>query len=445
MVRLLSGTLSTASALAAGAVFALHPVQSEAVSWLAARNDPMATALGLAALLCVRPTDAGGARLSAGAVLAALALLAKESVVVLPLLSAALDRASGAPGSMRRHLALALGLGLSLGLRALLGVSAGGLPSAAGFELLRADPLALPAALGAALTVAWPLAATRSLEWLSWEPGWRRGVGLGAWILLIGLPLVLPAARRRLALTGLGWLVLALLPALVPIIDKGLIGERYLYLGLVGLGLWAAGVAGRAFPAVVLAALLPWHLLVRDRLPDWRDDPRFWIAAWQDTGTPYAGAGLGLRLGQAGRPELALPLLVGALDQDPPAFDACAGLLDAAVRVQGVEAAEPLGRWAMGRGCAAEPRHTAALAVVQAQLGQWERAARTLSLAGPDPGGRDRVVRVALLLREGREAEARSLWEASGEPEEVARQAASLLESAARRRPAIGPAPPSEP
>lgn len=444
VVRLLGGLLPPMAALAAGALFALHPAQSEAVAWLAARNDPMATALGLAALVCVQPVDAGRVRLVGGALLAALALLAKESVLVLPALLVLLDLAAGRGAGLRRPLALALGLGLALGLRALVGVSAARPPDPAGLELLLRDPLALPGALGASLSVAWPLAATRSLEWLAWEPPWRRAAGLVTLVLLAAVPLLLPGSRRRLALAGAAWLALGVVPALLPIVDKGLVGERYLYLGVVGLGMWAAAVAGRALPVAVLVLALPWHLLVQDRVRDWRDDDRFWLAAWQDTGTPYAAAGLGLRLGQAGRPDLALPLLVGALDQDPPARDACGGLLDVAVALQGA-AAEPLGRWAMARGCAADHRHASTLAAMQAQLGQWERAARTLALSGPDPRGRDLAVRVALLRREGRQAEAEALLAGADRPEEVARKADLLLGSAPPSAPADKALPPLEP
>ena len=443
--RLLAGLLPWPQALAAAAVFSLHPVQSEAVTWIAARNDPMAAALGLGALLAVRPARVGPGRLAIGALLAMLGLLAKESVVLLPLLLLLLDLgAEGRPGPARRWLALLLGLGLGLGLRLAVGVDGGGAPDPVGVALLLDQAPRLVAVLGAALSVSWPLAATRSLEWLGWEPTWRVGVGLATAAVLLLLPAALPAPRRRLALVGLAWLLATLAPTLLPIADKGLIGERYLYLGVVGLALWLAGALAHRLPWLVLALLLPWQALVRDRLPDWRDDDRLWLAAWQDTGTPYAQAGLGLRLQRAGRSDLALPLLVGALDQDPPAQDACAGLLAAALDQGGPVLAEPLGRWALRRGCPRAGVLAGTLAAVQAQLGQWDRAERTLDGAGPDPTGRDTVVRIALLQRAGAHEQAAALLATTPDPASVRAQVDGLLGSSSGTPPGILPPPASE-
>lgn len=83
------------SALGAG-LFAVHPLQTEAVAWAAATKDLLAGALSIAALVChvesLRDADRPRRRLYlAGTVLFAAALLSKPSAVVVPLLAAVID------------------------------------------------------------------------------------------------------------------------------------------------------------------------------------------------------------------------------------------------------------------------------------------------------------------------------------------------------------------
>lgn len=73
-------------ALGAGLLFAAFPLATEAVSWLSASFDLWATALALGALCSISGSgDDGRRREVAAAGLFALALLAKESVLLLPL------------------------------------------------------------------------------------------------------------------------------------------------------------------------------------------------------------------------------------------------------------------------------------------------------------------------------------------------------------------------
>ena len=78
-----------AATLGAG-LFALHPVQSEAVSWIAARNDLMVTAFGLAALLVLGASRPKLPSLVGGGALLLCALLSKESGVLIPVFLVAL-------------------------------------------------------------------------------------------------------------------------------------------------------------------------------------------------------------------------------------------------------------------------------------------------------------------------------------------------------------------
>lgn len=78
----------TGGALLAAAIFGLHPLQVESVSWISAVNDPLAAALCFASFLACRKARSvaqrSGLWLSLSAVLFLLALLMKEVSALLP-------------------------------------------------------------------------------------------------------------------------------------------------------------------------------------------------------------------------------------------------------------------------------------------------------------------------------------------------------------------------
>jgi hypothetical protein len=90
------------AALFAGALFALHPLHPESVVWIAGRTDLVCAAPALGALIAhLGYRQTGRTRWLAGfAILHALALLAKENAIALPLMLIALDALR--PGYARR-------------------------------------------------------------------------------------------------------------------------------------------------------------------------------------------------------------------------------------------------------------------------------------------------------------------------------------------------------
>ncbi|RME20932.1 MAG: hypothetical protein D6798_19340 [Deltaproteobacteria bacterium] len=399
--RLLRNVVSPRAALVAAAVMALHPAQSEAVAWIAARNDPMATALGLAALACVMPADAGPARLVGGGLLTLAALLTKESVILLPALLLVLDLARGGARPVRRYVPLVVGIGVGVGMRLAAGVGAATAPPPEGWLLLGRRALQVAGVYGAAITVPWPLSGARSLEWLDQEPAWRTVVGCLSLSLFLALPLVLRGARRRVAIAGVLWWALAVLPTLIPVADKGVIGDRYGYLGMVGVGLWLVSSVPRLAPVLVAAALPAWLWILHDRLPDWVDDLSLWTAANEDTPSPYTQASLGHILLMEGHPDLALPLFIQSLAGEPPSTEGCVSVMVAADALGRPAEAARLGEWALSRGCPRTGEHLGELALLQARLGRWEEARATLVDAPRDFRDRDVLVRAALAWRDG--------------------------------------------
>lgn len=295
-------------ALAGAALFALHPLQSEAVAFVAARNDPMAVALAAAALLAAQPHDARPARLAGAGALAAAALLAKESVVLLPALLVALDLGRGGrPGPWVRPAALAAGVAATLALRATLGLAGGGrLPTAPQLvETLERLPAVL-ALYGQLLVLPWPLGTGRQLVYLD-PPAATVVAGLAALGLGAGL---LVRRGGRLAAAGLAVAGLGLLPSGLALAAVARVMERFAYLPMLGVAVAvAAAWPARGGRGPLLALALVAVALLQVRLPEWRDDEARLAADAAHHPTPYTAWALGNHLLQQGRPADALPAL----------------------------------------------------------------------------------------------------------------------------------------
>jgi len=301
----------------AGALFALHPIQTEAVAYVSGRSASLATSFQLLALLLysegvrsARPRFwLGYTSLAFGA-----ALASKETSVVLPLglllwdyciersrIRAALGRflpwlgiglvASVVLISNERYFAL---LYDALGYRSLV--------DGLRFQLLGVSYLAQR------LSLLKPLCIDPGL-FLS-QPGWGE-VRATAAVLLLLLGLATWRARRgsRLELFGWGWCLLQVFLPFVILPRVDVINERHAYAASAALfllvGTWCSQALegrGRWWPlgpvavAVVLATLT-WH-----RTLDYRSE----IALWRDTvqsapSNPRAHNNLGVAYELAGR------------------------------------------------------------------------------------------------------------------------------------------------
>jgi hypothetical protein len=164
----------------AGALFALHPAGQEAVYWVAARFDLLATGLALAAILLY---SGDGRRYLAGVLAFGLALLAKESAVALVVILLAHDviiQKFAWPRAARRLAPILL--------------------VAIGYGLLRSQAGALEAA-GGASRLPKLLALAAMIAGLLWLARAHQSQSRSQ----------LAAGRRRLALSGrtLAWLVVS--------------------------------------------------------------------------------------------------------------------------------------------------------------------------------------------------------------------------------------------
>jgi hypothetical protein len=247
----------------AGAAFAVYPRHGESVAWVTGSTDLTATALVLAALLCLLAPARAWARVPVAAALAAGAALLKEVAFVLPVLAFLLawTAPSVVAPERRRRLAAAAAITIAqLGVlvaRTSIVHGVGGyseypwrparlLLVAASYVLAAVSPPQLELTRHPVLLL-FPLLA---LGFLAWRiRGLRRA----------GDP------RLRLVLVGGAWFVVSLGPAINIAIDlNNASGERLLFLPSVGLALVLAGILDFAprtpvvIAGVAAAALCLW-------------------------------------------------------------------------------------------------------------------------------------------------------------------------------------------
>jgi hypothetical protein len=235
------------AALVGATVFALHPVQTEAVTYVSGRSSSLSALFALCALLAWlrgldTPAEARWRWLSCAAF--AVALGVKEPVAVLPLVMAAWLFGRGAARTIPRRIAPHLLLLLAGALlmlawppyRAVLEGSLGARPI--GINLLTQVD-----------AISWLLGQLLHFDRLNADPALATVTTLHAALLLRAAALVALAAtglvllRRRPAVGfAITWFFLWLLPtnSLLPRLD--VVNERQLYLAIVGPA-WLLGLA----------------------------------------------------------------------------------------------------------------------------------------------------------------------------------------------------------
>lgn len=344
-------------------LFALHPVQTESVTYLAARPQLLMGCLSLGALLCLLPPEGtqqpGNARCWLAAGLLALAFAGKETALVLPLVMA-LCLALHYDASLRsvgRCLWPVCATAAALVVVALWALP---YPRLVAFSLQLRDPLDNLLAQ----TVAWPWLLQQLWDWpaLNADPALLPPTAVtmqavGMWLALAALLAVAALAwRRRPALSfGLWWILLWLAPTNSVLARLDLANDRQWYLAiagvgwLLGLGLWQwrerwPAPARWIVPLLVTALALGMALGTASRNRVYIDETAFWTdvtrksahngRAWNNLGMalaldcrPLAAADAFERAASLGgedwRPRMNLALLAEGGLPDQPADPAC--------------------------------------------------------------------------------------------------------------------------
>ncbi|HMB71612.1 MAG TPA: tetratricopeptide repeat protein [bacterium] len=395
---------SDAGALAGAAVFAVHPLQAEVVSWVTAGKDLLAAGLTLGALLLhLRFREGGGARerwIALGLFLAA--LLAKPSAVAAPALALGLDvlwRRQPFRDSARALWPWAVAAA------ALVVLTKAQQPD----RVLRFDVplLARPVIAADALSfylrkLVLPL---NLLPDYGRTPAFVLESGRAAWTWLIPAALTAAVLRfrrdRRWTVPAL-WFAAALSPVLglIPFEFQNIstVADRYAYLALLGpaLAVWAivasrprpagggapAALPGKGTIAVTAAMVLAFGLLARAQAARWRDTETLFAYTLDRQPESFtAHNNLGVALATQGRYDEALAHLDQVIRLEPAYFRAWANRGN--IREKLGRSEEALAD--LEEAVRLAPDYTAArvtLARVLESLGRHDEAREQLSLAG---------------------------------------------------------------
>ena len=306
---LVSRRLGEEAALGAMLIFGLHPIQSEAVLWLSARNDPMAAAGVIGAILCF---DRGS--LLGGGLLALMAGLSKEQALLLPAALPLWRLSFGERPRWGEGIAALAALGLVLGLRSMADVLAVQ-PSPAHLQLFSERWVLMPSTMLGWLVLPWPLTSSASL----YQPFPGIFQLLLAFLSLIGLIYLLIRERPNLGLVGLALLFFA--PAAVAVAATTLIGERYLYLPLAFLSVAVARVLPLRIIGLWALVMLP---LLELRLWQWSSEEELTEIAAAQLPNAYTHYRLALLREAQGDPKAAFRLYLDSIQADPPFLGSCA-------------------------------------------------------------------------------------------------------------------------
>ncbi len=331
--------VDTTAALAAGLLFAVHPVHVEAVANVVGLGELMAAVgvcLAVYAAVVRHNVWASGAALVLG-------LLSKENAVVAPALIAWAWITAPAPRPARRQMA-AFGVswlviaGAYLAVRTLVLHPYARLHATAPVFLGESAFAGRLTALAALSDVFRLLVIPLKLR-VDYSPAERTAVqslldgrlllglaclGLWAWLLVMAW-----RRQRRVEAYGLGWIAIAFLPVSNLVFSTGvLLAERTLYLPSVGLAL-AAGAAlarlpPRRFRAALAAVVIACGIRSASRAPVWRDDFAVTNSILNDSPNSYRGPARMAAIYQSHRqPDRALTALRHAAriyDRDPALF-----------------------------------------------------------------------------------------------------------------------------
>jgi hypothetical protein len=429
LFRLVRPLVGQGAGLLAVGMFGLHPVQSEVVAWVAARNDAMAACFGFMALSMVW---CGGRprwhRSALALLLTVFAALSKETALLLPLLLGVADWTRGyRAGVWMRQLPIVSGVLLVLAVRGWISVGSATVPTVDGWWLLVA---ALPNLVGgyvASVFSPWPVSSARDLAWIGEQPPWRLVLGWGA--ILVGAVAVWTAepSRRRAALLGCAWAVLLIGITLVPTADKGGYGDRFLYWPMAGVSIAMAALLQDRWRGVLAIVAISSAVIVSVRLPDWSDDRKLWGAAVRDVPTATNEVSLGHALTLHARHKRAHVNFVSALAKPGIDTEACGPVVGSAMRTGLPALAFRMGSWAVERGCAPTGKMNGWMATAAALEGRWSEAEQWANGAEADPRLRDVVVRAAIAKRKGDHDAYQSIADGWLDSEELAVQVDALL------------------
>jgi hypothetical protein len=197
------------------------------------------------------------------------------------------------------------------------------------------------------------------------------------------------ARGGRVAACCLAWAGLSLSSSLLGIGGTHQVGERYLYVPMIGIAIAAASAVRPSRRLVVIGGVLAIASVARieRRIPDYRSPVTFTASAVRDYPSGATLGELALALRDAGEIDVAMERFHEALTASPPAFEICEAYADTPLVLHDDARALEVTLETIDRHCPISPAMSARHALAFARNGRWDDARASVAIAeqGNDP------------------------------------------------------------
>ena len=373
-------------------VITLHPMLSEGVCWIAARNDMQCLFFIILSMYCYTlyvNTDEKKEYLYKRYVWSLpclLALLSKETAVSLVLaLLISFVRAK----EWKQLMVLVALLTGWLGWRFALGIHAPRVSMDILYDGMEYGWL-IVVDVGSRLIVPWRLSPATGFHWLQivW---WQLGLCMGT----IAIFFLIEYRIFRNSKRDYTWLHLSIISVLLPfpsILYTGVYGDRYWIVFIVALGIfWAQHIPTKVILSSrkwLCVVVFVWCGIIWNRVPNWSADIEFWEREEKQFSTPYSQVSLAHMYYNQKRYDEAKNLYYQAYVHDIPYMYGCAPFLDAVLKTEGPVSMQTAYLWVTQKGCAINGEMQGLLAVTYVQTSMWTELQTLLREKINDPAKR---------------------------------------------------------
>lgn len=418
LLQLLKQFFPVKIALLAVLIFALHPIQTETVAWVSARNDSMAATFVLGALLafCRKKPF-----LFLGGLLSFCAALSKENTFFLPLWALMLSNQSQMP---RRYIlgAGTIAIGCALIVRKLVGVQVHW-PDSDHWSLLISNWQYFFSDSIGLILAPWPLAPTRSLAWI--RPSTIHYIGTGALIfsMIIGTMWIWKKRQQYINIALAGLLIFwgAWLPSILATTINSFYGDRYLFLPLIGLAIWIGiflDATTLKWKRVYLCLFIPCVFLIVKKIPDWKNDQALWFSMVRDLPSPFTHVSLAHIVYNQGKFNEAASLYEKSYADTQPWLAGCDTYVASVLNTKGPSVAYQKSLWAITKGCQMDGKMGGIMALSLGLDQNWKELRKLLPQLQKDPTERGDIAFAAILILDGKIERFKKLKESWNNPQD---------------------------
>ena len=374
-------------ALMAMLIFGLHPLQSEVVIWISARNDSMAAFFCFWALWLYTQPECTYRTAVWRMGLVGCALLSKESVLFVPVVIGLL-----APQKKLVRMLESIGaVVIVLLIRKWLNLSVVS-PLETHWNLFWNKLDVLIMGVASRLLFPWPLCATRAIGWDALSVS---EFLLGSLVFVA----LLWSVRRPKARVAIFCAVLFWIPTLWPTVLNGMHGDRYLYLPMAGVA--AAVAISVPWRLWMLVFVGMWIVGIEQRIPAWKNDMSLWSAMAEEKPSSFSYVSLAHILYNNKEYQRAAVLYQEGYAAEVPYLAGCGPYVTSVLKVMGPEIALEAGEWALERGCSLSGVMSGVMTLGLASQKRWKDVDFMLGISPYDPTKRMRLLEALMAMRAG--------------------------------------------